>query len=305
MKLHHYQFTSKDDLPLPALLYESDEPSDTVAIFLHGNGSSSVFYSQEKMHLYAQSLNAHGISFFAFNNRGALALHSLKRRTSDGSTVRVPSGTAYEVIRDCIHDIDGAVTFLKQQGYTRFALIGESTGANKICVYHHYTTHSPFMSYVLLNGGDDSGIYYNILGDQEFFSLLFESKRMTEEGNGLTLHQHEAFPYPMSYQSIADMLDPDGDYNTFPFLDSLEELHLTKKERFHMFAAITKPTLVLYGEQDEYCYGKVPQIIELLRSKPKNPALFTIRTIPGGDHSFTGLMPSVTTQIAEWLAKQS
>src|SRR3989338_3220498 len=128
------QFITVDDLLLPGLLFKSGS-SKKVAINLHGNGSSSIFYDLN--YLWQQQLVKSGIDVLMFNNRGA---HIIKKfsKVIDGEKVRIPYGTAYEKIKDCVIDINAAIGFLKKQGYSEFYLIGHSTGANKICVYDHY-----------------------------------------------------------------------------------------------------------------------------------------------------------------------
>ena len=73
-------FETPDHLQLPGLLYEPEKKTDKVAVYLHGNGSSSVFYSNHKMNLFGQELNRIGVSFFPFNNRGAHWIKKLDRK---------------------------------------------------------------------------------------------------------------------------------------------------------------------------------------------------------------------------------
>ena len=91
---------------------------------------------------------------------------------------------AHEKIKDCVLDIDGAVKFLQKLGYKEFYLAGSSTGANKICVYNHYKPKNIFKKYILICGGDDTGIYYSALGNKKFFKILNESKAKIKKGLG-------------------------------------------------------------------------------------------------------------------------
>ena len=105
------QITTEDGLTLPGLLYEA-EGSKKAAIYLHGNGSSSVFYGDYKMNLFGERLVERGISFFPFNNRGAGWIKKLDK-TVNGEKERVLYGMTYELIKECILDIDGAIKYLK------------------------------------------------------------------------------------------------------------------------------------------------------------------------------------------------
>ena len=107
------ELSTQDGLVLPGLLYAAPR-SKRVAIYLHGNGSSSVFYKQSKLGPMAEALNKQGISLLCFNNRGAELMKRLvvqrKRQTE-----KKLFGMAYEKIKDCVHDIDGAITFLDRK----------------------------------------------------------------------------------------------------------------------------------------------------------------------------------------------
>lgn len=55
MQKNIFSFTTTDNLNLPWLLYALDQCSKKIAILLHGNWSSSVFYSMEKYDLMAEA----------------------------------------------------------------------------------------------------------------------------------------------------------------------------------------------------------------------------------------------------------
>lgn len=293
-------FVSTDNLKLPGLLYEAENQTKSVLLYLHGNGSSSVFYNAKYMNIMAETLNRRNISFFPFNNRGAHYIKTLKRETN-GVVERLMYGTAYELIKDCIYDIDGALSYLLARGYTTFYLAGMSTGANKICVYNKYKPDNPIRKYILLSGGDDTGLYYDALGKELFYKALSESHNAIANGRGMEMVSREMVDYPFSYQSLYDTINPDGDYNIFPFNETMHNLGLSKKKLFSEFAAITKPMLVVYGEVDKYCYGNVPACVEILKKHTAGKQNSTYAIIPQADHGFTGKEQAQADLIAAWL----
>src|SRR3989338_4860065 len=146
LKPEFVEIKTRDGLTLPGLFYAAQKPK-AVAIYLHGNGSASVFYNESKNHPLAAALARQRTSILYFNNRGA---HVIKR-LSVGTGQKRPRrnyGMAYEKIKESIPDIDGAISFLKKRGYRKFYLIGTSTGANKICVYNYYKPKNVFNKYV-------------------------------------------------------------------------------------------------------------------------------------------------------------
>ena len=101
---------------------------------------------------------------------------------------------------------------------------------------------------------------------------------------------------------MLDELDPDGNYNTFPFLEVLEGVKLSKKKRlFREFGSVKKPMLVLHASEDEYCYGKIPEIMQILKKYTSRASKATFFVIEGADHSFAGKERELARKVANWL----
>ncbi len=294
------KFLSEDKIILPGLLFTPEKKTDRVAIYLHGNGSSSVFYSVDKTNALASSLNKKGVAYFTFNNRGANYIKKLTKIVgSEEEDVRL--GMAYELIKDCLLDIDGAIKMLEGMGYKTFYLIGLSTGANKICVYNFYQPKNKVSKYILLSGGDDTGLYYQEVGRKKFFFALKKCQDEIKAGKGDELVTPYLVYDLISYRSLYDTINPDGDYNTFPFNEYINNLGLSKKPLFWQFKKINKPTLVIYGERDEYCYGDAPKCVEVLKKEVGYPDRFTFKIIKDADHGFTLQEEELARIIAQWL----
>ncbi len=303
MKTTLTHFLSSDNLKLPGLLYEPDKKTSTVAIYLHGNGSSSIFYKPE-MNLFGDIFTKKTIAFFPFNNRGAHLVKSLKRKT-ENEDERCTYGTFYERIAECVYDIDGAIEFLKTKCYTTFYLIGHSTGANKIVVYDAYKPENPVSKYVLLAGGDDTGLNYEMLGKKRFHAALSRSRSEVQKGNGMHIVPKYLFPEPYSFQALYDTLNPDGDYNIFPFYEALNGVNLSSKPLFRHFEKINKPTLVIYGDQDEFCHGNVRGCVDALKKHSSNIQLPTsnFKLITDAGHGFEGKEEELAQTMTQWLSQ--
>ncbi len=294
------QFTSTDNLLLPGLLYQPINKTGKAAIFLHGNGNSSVFYSVLRTNEIGMTLNKKGIAYFPFNNRGALYYHSLDKFGNRKKT-EVKSGTAFELIKECIYDIDGAVSFLKQKGYHTFYLVGHSTGANKIVLYQYLKPKNPFSKFVLLGGGDDTGLYLKDMGKVLFGKILSVCKKKIQEGKGKEFVNEYKGAGLISYQSLYDTINPDGDYNMFPFNEYFHNHRIASKKLFREYRHINKPTLVIYGGKDEYCYGRVADCSDVLRKECSRPDLFDFHIIENSDHGFHGKENELAKILADWL----
>lgn len=296
-----HSFVSTDDIKLPGLLYEPKKKTDNVLIYLHGNGSSSVFYSFDKVKAFGDVLTQNNIAFFPFNNRGAHWFKKLNK-TIDGEKNRVLYGMAYEFIKECIFDIDGAIDYLKTLGFTTFYLAGISTGANKIVIYDKYSKKKRVSKYILLSGGDDTGLYYDALGKKKFMQALHRSKREVKKGNGRKLvPKHLVGDVMISYQSLYDTINPDGDYNIFPFNEAMNNLKLSKKPLFGELGEISKPTLIIYGSEDEYCFGNVVGCVNAMKANVGQKKIISYKIVKGADHGFSEKEREVAELIAQWI----
>lgn len=300
--LEHHSFLTQDHLELPALLYRTNMTTKRVALFLHGNGSASVFYKAQKMQTFAQELTQVDCAFFAFNNRGAHYIKKFSYQNGD-TKEQYFMGTALEKIADCVLDINAAITFLKTLGFSEFILVGESTGANKICVFDSLQNKNDCIGYALVGGGDDTGLWYQSLGENEFSRMLKLCQTKIAQGKGEELLSTAISHGIMTYQALLDTIDPDGFYNCFPFFEATGQVQLSTKPLFHLFAQIAKPMLVMYGEMDEFCVVPPSQALLFLQKADPQSSKIQWHIEPGADHSFSQHEREEAQAIAEWIEK--
>ncbi|HUP59687.1 MAG TPA: alpha/beta hydrolase [Thermoanaerobaculia bacterium] len=283
------RFPAGDGVELAGLLFEPRRRTTRVAIFIHGMGGS---FEPERSNIFARVFTAAGIAFFPFNNRGSY----LVRRLGGGQ-----AGMAHELIRDCVPDLDGAIRELRRRGYRDITLIGHSTGANKIAVYDSRKRRNFAKRYVLLAGGDDTGLMYGPLGPRRFAKALEKARAMIHARRGDELVPHSVTHLTMSWRSFYDMCNPNGDYNVFPFLEVLRGIRLSRRPRFRHVRAIRKPTLVLYGDRDESCYGDVPACVAALAAAIGPKPNFELAIMKDADHGFSGRQAEVAEIILRWM----
>lgn len=286
------RFETDDGVPLSGALFEPRRATRRAAIFLHGTGGASVFESGRTNRL-ADVLTRGGVAWFPFNNRGA----HLMRRAGAGL-----GGFAYELIRDCVHDIDAAIRELRRRGYRDITLVGHSTGANKVAVYDHHKRRSFAKRYVLLAGGDDTGMLYQQLGARRFASALAKARDRIRARRGEELAPRSLSELPMSWRSFYDMANPDGDYNVFPFLEVMRGVRLSRKPRFRHVRGIRKPALIVYGDRDEYLYGDVSRCVAILAEAIGAKPNIELAVMADADHGFGGKERELGELILEWSA---
>ena len=265
------RFEATDGVPLAGLLYVGRASARRALIWIHGTGGASIFESS-RINVLARVFVEHGIAFFPFNNRGAQFVRRAGRRYG---------GSAFERIRDCVKDIDGALRELWRRGFRDITLAGHSTGANKIAVYDHYKKRHRARRYVLLAGADDTGLFYKELGARRFGALVKKARSMPP--NALMPGRL------MSWRAFYDTANPNGDYNVFPFLEA------TRGRRpFRFVRGIRKPALYVYGEHDEYEFDAGL----LARNIGPNGEIVIMRD---ADHRFSGGEEELAQLIAEWV----
>ena len=256
------RFEATDGVGLAGLLYESRTPR--ALIWLHGTGGASIFQSS-RTNLLAKSLLAHGIAFFPFDNRGA---HIVRRAG------RKLGGAAFERIRECVFDIDGAARELSRRGYRELYLAGHSTGANKVAVYDRLKPRNRFKRYVLLAGGDDTALAYDR-------RLLAKARAMIKARRGDELMPDRL----MSWRAYYDVANPRGDYNVFG-------------PPWRQLRRIRKPSLYIYGDRDEY-QPDIPAIAEHVGPSAE------IVVFEDADHGFSGHEAEVGEVMGGWLLSSS
>lgn len=307
MELELVSVLSTDNLMLPGLLYAPDNPTTKAAVWLHGMGDSGSFYNTVRLNALGAALAGKGIALLGLNNRGAhnrKDLHIADEKLPEAERYYL-GGTHYELIRDCVKDIDGAAEFLQQRGFRELYLIGHSTGANKICVYDAHTNRNPFGKYVLAGPGDDTGLFYSELGEVRYYKALSYALKAVKEGSPLKTLPRYTGMHPFSAQAAADILDPDGDYNTFPFYEVTAK-RLGKKPLFEEYKHILRPLLVVFGGNDEYAYtaGDAQAALDIFRNQtnPNITGKCSYQIVPEADHSFHGYEQQFAKVVAEWLA---
>lgn len=279
---------TRDDIEMSGLLYEPRRKSRRAVVYLHGTGGASVFDSK-RVAVLAEELTGRRMAWFPFNNRGAHVV----------TKPRLGGGCAHELIRDCVHDIDAAVAFLRKRGYDDITLAGHSTGANKIAVYDFYKKRNPVRRYILLGGGDDTGLIYDHWGPRKFQSVL---KRARERRHGGELVPGPIDGFPISWRALYDMMNPDGDYNVFPFLEAFGKASLSRKPLFRHLQGVRKPTLVVYGEKDEFCFGDVSRCVAVLADAIGPKPNFEFAVMKDADHGFEGYETELASFMADWIS---
>ncbi|MCD8484563.1 alpha/beta hydrolase [Candidatus Woesebacteria bacterium] len=122
-------------------------------------------------------------------------------------------------------------------------------------------------------------------------------------GEGTHFLSIDATDSLLTYQALVDVLDPDGDYNTFPFTEHFRQEKWSTKPLFHMWSEVTKPTLVLYGSEDIFCIEQPSNVIQVFAEHESPNAQNSYKVIAGADHSFHEEPHTEIGEVITWWSK--
>jgi pimeloyl-ACP methyl ester carboxylesterase len=147
--------------------------TDLALVFVHGVAMN--FYLPP-LAVFGQELARRGYHSFVINTRG----HDWISRAGNLNKF---GGSAYEVLEDCLPDLDGALDYLAQQGYRRFVLIGHSLGAIKSLIYQG-TRQRPDVAGIVSCSAPRQFYSERIARQPAFREVIEQAERLVAEGQG-------------------------------------------------------------------------------------------------------------------------
>lgn len=174
----------------------------------------------------------------------------------------VTIGAASEVFEESVFDIDAGISFLTSQGFTEVILVGHSTGANKVCYYVSTTTDQHVAGVILAGPMSD---------------------RLGTQGD---------LWFPATEQRKQSLFVPNSKEDVFNYGDTEHVLDL--------FHRITKPTLVIFSENDEHKDRPMEKIQAVFDARTGSTHYKSI-IIPGANHGYDGKKNEFVTAIIDWI----
>lgn len=284
MRCEIVPFTATDGVELTGFLF-GPARATYAAIYVHGLGGNG--YRSSMIHALAHALARRGMALFSINTRG----HDCVATRRCGATRSNTNGAVYEIFDECVYDLRGAMRALHTRGVKKIALIGHSTGANKIA--YALQTKIRAHAVVYLAPGDDVGIQRQLLGAHSFRAMQTLSTQRARK------HPHALMPVKnlgyldISAASYHSLFGTRNHMDQFPFS------HLTPDPRWTRLSRSRTPACVVIGECDEYL--PLPaRAVELFVAEYL-PRL-TCTLIPGANHSFAGAEVRMARVILRFLS---
>lgn len=290
MKFELVEIVTKDKLVHQGIVHIPQKHGETAVVWVHG--LTGTFYSNTKlMELFAGECGKRGLAFGAFHTRGhdyVASAHRLDSRNEKGFVYETV-GAGVEHFPDCVKDIDAMVTFFTDLGFTKVILVGNSTGANKVCFYAG-THPDPRVFGVVLSGSMSDRYSATDEETNRKHQALMEQKIRDGKGDEL-LTGFDFFPLtPKRWMSLLATGSPEDVFN---YRDQAGALTT--------FSKIKTPLLVMFGGSDEHADRPIEEIRQAFDVHAKSSA-YTSVVVEDADHGFTGKEQEFVSIVVKWAA---
>ena len=266
------RINSIDGIEQPGILYTPNEDTNKIVIHVHGlNGN---FYENRFIDTLAKTFTSKNYAFLTFNNRGNGFITELLKE-NEFSII----GGSLERFKDCILDIGGIVSWVKENGYSEIILEGHSYGCNKVLYYYNHKKDNCIKKIILLAPCDIPAECIKFLSKEEYIRLKEESTKLVNENN-----ENELIDFSvMANGKISsgtyyyDFL-PNGENDFIKYRDGIDG-------RSKLLNNIDIPILIIFGDIDECVLTKPINIVK--NYLINNISDCNIQIIKGADHLYT------------------
>lgn len=266
MNLTFVRFKATDTVELQGWL--SEVAGDTAVLHMHGmsgNGYENYFLDNLR-----EMYTKHSLTFFSIDNRGRGVMTDF--RQGDGSK---QSGSCFELIEESIHDIAGAIEYLKSLGKTKIILQGHSLGCIKVVNYLTNKDQVEISAAILIAPTD---MVRWGEADANHADYLERARKMVAEGKGDELVEGRIWSQktPISAKTYISICSPDGPADIYG-----------DREGGALLGQIKIPMLLVYGDADtglQKTYGSVENWVKRVE-EIKNSKTH-VEIVNGAQHGF-------------------
>jgi len=290
MQYELVDIVTEDRLVHQGMVHIPDNHGSTAVIWVHG--LTGTFYSNTiTMGLFAQMCAEQAVAFGAFHTRGHDYVSSAHRldETKEHGYVYETIGAGVENFTDCVKDIDAMIAFFVERGFSKIILVGNSTGANKVC-YYAGTMKAPQVAGVVLSGPMSDRYSATDEATNTKHQLFMEQK--IQEGKGDELITGFDF-FPLTPKRWMSLLAKGSPEDVFNYHDSVGALTT--------FSAIQIPMLVMFGGKDQHADRPIEEIQKAFDEHTTSEKYKSV-IIPDADHGFTGKEQIFVETIVSWAA---
>ncbi|MCL4338308.1 DUF1749 domain-containing protein [Patescibacteria group bacterium] len=280
---------SQDGLELDTLLFEPKRRTRRAIIHIHG--ITSHYLQNHFIANMSRVYPENGYSFMTFNNRGHDYIADVIKTGMVG-TDRVQKGSAFDILEECILDIDPIIEYLKSKDYDEFILQGHSLGVLKACYYLSTKKNNPISSTILLSPMDVVYLLDSQVKDWKYWRDV--AKNMIDGGRGQQYMGVKIWlDVPISADTYWNYTREDSNMWIFNFSNLHREfIHLIK---------LRLPSLIVLPEMDNIAIG-IPKDEAKKELKKRVFGRSTkIEILPKSGHGYWGFEDNLMELIINWL----
>lgn len=285
---------TSDGVKLNGIIYKSNN-TKKIVISVHGMATSCIKKREE---IIAEKLNSINIDYLTFNNRG----HDIINYSSKEINGRIDNflgGTAYEVIDDCVYDIESAIHYVLENNYEEIYLLGHSLGSTKV-VYtynkikeNNIELKNKIKGIILLSLIDLPFAQKIYLGDK-YDKVLSYAEKLEKENKLEDIMPDKSFIYPISARVYLRYFRDNSD------LDFAQ--YSNKAYNFEKLNNIDVPLFMRWGNNGELILQNAKELCVNLQKKINNKKL-DIGYVEGANHNYTNKEIELAEQIKNFMQK--
>ncbi len=250
---------------LDGVLYQPGaNPRSTAILLVHGFGSN--FYSGY-FPLFARTAALQGYATLALNMR------------DHGTGAKVFDFVDNEA------DIAAGLAYLRKLGHSKFVLLGQSMGTNRV-LYYQATTSDPSVAATVLVAGPGNLFEWNVwqFGRKKAQAIVDEALALQAAGQDQQLMLVDLGPLGKSLYSARYLLSLRGPK--------------ARSDAYQNIQKVTNPILIVQGTADKLVDPAVAT--RLKRAAASSPKADLI-SVDGADHSFGNHEDILAQRILAWL----
>ena len=271
---------TRDGVWLDGVVAEPGRRRGAALIWVHGLGSA--FSSGQALSReLSRRLNAAGLGYFKFNNRGHDVVAERGKHLA---------GAAFERFGQSVADIRAMIAFAAACGYGKVILAGHSTGANKVLHYAARVRDQRVIGLILLGPVSDIAGEAKHLGARELRRRVAAAERIARRDPQALVPGAWGFWSARRYISL---YRPGQDEDVFPYY--------RPGARWTALRSVPLPIAAIIGSRDEYLDRPPREVIDAFRRNAVRARSFSGVVLRGARHGFQKRERELAEVIVRWV----
>jgi pimeloyl-ACP methyl ester carboxylesterase len=271
---------TRDGVWLDGAITEPTRRRHAALIWVHGLGSAFAS-GQPLMRALSARLNAAGLAYLKFNNRGHDTVARGGRRLA---------GAAFERFGESVEDLRAMIALARRAGYGKVILAGHSTGANKVIHYVARVRDRRVSGVILLGPVSDIAGEMKRIGRRELRRRVAVAARIARRDPDALVPRAFGFWSARRYISLYRPAEAE---DVFPYY--------RPDARWVALRRVRAPLAVVLGSRDDYLDRRPAEVMEAFERNATRARSFTGIVIPGAGHGFQRHEETLAGSIVRWL----